>query len=325
MFPEALAAVRGPYLVPALAISLLTYLVTSHALTWHRLRHFPGPALASVSYLWMLRICRSAKQAAKYEGINDKYGSHVVRIGPNDLITDDPELVRRMNGARSLYGRSSWYRPLRMDPYGDGLFTLTDAAEHDKLKGKLSFGYGGKENPSLERDVDEQIAKFVDYIRRKFISDKDHTETRPLDFAKAIQYFTMDAITKVAYGREFGYLATDSDVFNAIQIAEESIPFLVVLSELPFLGRIFTTPFVLKLIGPKKTDTKGLGRMLSQVDPSPPSPFQTPRSTPTHRVSNRSSTNTCLHVESPRKSWPSGSARTRRTGATCWARLCATV
>ncbi|KAL2022400.1 hypothetical protein VTK56DRAFT_5467 [Thermocarpiscus australiensis] len=259
MLPEALAALRGPYLVPALALTLLAYLATSYATAWYRLRAFPGPRLASLSYFWMLRICRSGKQAARYEHINQRYG-RVARIGPNDLITDDPGLVRRMGGARSAYRRSSWYTAVRMDPYDEGLFSLTDTAAHDRLKAKLSFGYGGKENPALERDVDEQLAGLVAHIRRKYVSDEERT--RPFDLALAAQYFTMDAITKIAYGKEFGFLAADADVFHAIEGAEEGIPFLVVLAEMPFLGRLFTKPWVLKLLGPKKTDAKGLGRML---------------------------------------------------------------
>jgi hypothetical protein len=90
--------------------------------------------------------------------------------------------------------------------------------------------------------------------------------------ATAAQYFTMDAITKIAYGKEFGFLEGDRDVFNAIQGAEEGIPFLVMLAEMPFMGWLFTRPWVLKLVGPKKTDEHGLGRMLGCVPPSASAP-----------------------------------------------------
>jgi hypothetical protein len=260
MLPEALASLRGPYLAPAFAVSILVYLVASYAASWYRLRKFPGARLASFSYLWMLRIARSGKQAASYEHINNKYG-HVARIGPNDLLTDDPDLIRRMNGGRSTYRRSNWYTALRLDPHEEGLFSLIDNAEHDQLRAKLSFGYGGKENPHLERDIDEQLAAFVVHIRQKYISDRG-SGTKPFDFALATQYFTMDAITKVAYGKEFGFLATDSDVFHAIKTTEESLPYLVLNAEMPFLGWLFTRPWILKHFGPKKTDAKGLGRLL---------------------------------------------------------------
>jgi len=57
-------------------------------------------------------------------------------------------------------------------------------------------------------------------------------------------------------------LETDSEVYHAIENAEKGIPFMVLLAEMPFLGRLFTRPWVLRLVGPKKTDEKGLGKML---------------------------------------------------------------
>ncbi|KAK4118520.1 cytochrome P450 [Parathielavia appendiculata] len=257
MLSFLLSYLHSSYLLPFIPLS---FIAASYLAAWCRLRHFPGPLLASFSYFWMLRICRSGVQAASYEHLHDTYGSHVVRIGPNDLITDDPSLIRRMSAARSTYRRSSWYTSLRMNPYDEGLFSLTDTAAHDRLKAKLAFGYGGRENQGLERDVDGMIEKLVGLIRGRYLSDE--RGTRGFDLATAAQYFTMDVITKVAYGKEFGYLERDEDVFHAIQGAEEGIPFLVVLAELPFLGWLFTRPWVLKLVGPKKTDEKGLGRML---------------------------------------------------------------
>lgn len=259
MLAEALASLRGPYLAPALALSLVAYLIASYAVSWYRLRKFTGPRLASFSYLWMLRVCRAGTQAASYEHTNDKYG-HVARIGPNDLITDDPDLIRWMNGARSTYRRSNWYSAMRMDPHDDTLFSVIDNAKHDQLRAKLSFGYGGKENPHLERDIDEQLAGFVAHIRR-YISDRGSV-TRPYDLAVATQYFTMDAITKIAYGKEFGYLETNSDVFHVIRTIEETLPYAVMNAEMPFLGWVFSRPWVVKLLAPKKTDPSGLGRML---------------------------------------------------------------
>jgi hypothetical protein len=84
-----------------------------------------------------------------------------------------------------------------------------------------------------------------------------------VDFARVVQFFTLDAITKIAYGEAFGFLATDSDVYSAIGGAEEGIPFLVLMAEMPLLGRIFTQPWLVKLLGPKKTDVGGMGKMLA--------------------------------------------------------------
>ncbi|KAH6843234.1 cytochrome P450 [Chaetomium sp. MPI-CAGE-AT-0009] len=252
-----------PPTIPLLLLFATTAIIAWYAHSYHQLRAFPGPRLASLSYLWMLRTWRAGAQAARYGPLNARYGgARAVRIGPRDLLTDDPALVRRMSAARSPYRRSNWYGAIRMDPYDIGLFSLTDNAAHDRLKAKLAFGYGGRENPGLERDVDVVLEGFVALLARKYVS-REGGETKRVDFAKVVQFFTMDAITRIAYGEEFGYLETDSDLFGAIAGAEEGIPLLVLAAEMPFIGWIFAQPWVVKLLGPKKTDAGGMGKMLA--------------------------------------------------------------
>jgi len=114
----------------------------------------------------------------------------------------------------------------------------------------------------------------VDMIRRKYLSSdggpgQGPAAFRPLDFARAAQFFTLDAVTKIAYGEEFGYLATDSDVHGYMEATEEQMSTVVLLAEIPYLGRILEMPWVMRMIGPKKTDHRGMGKMLAQVTPQP--------------------------------------------------------
>lgn len=204
--------------LPVVAVGLLAHFLVSTFLVYRRLRHFPGPLVAAFSYLYMFRLWMSKRQAASYKDLNRTYESPLVRIGPNDLITDDLEIIRKMNSARSRYGRSSWYTPSKMNPYDDSLFNILDPREHDKMKAKMSFGYGGKENPELEAGIDEQLGGLVDLIRSKYISAG--AAVRPFDLARTAQFFTLDAITRVAYGKAFGYLATEQDVFGYIAATE---------------------------------------------------------------------------------------------------------
>ncbi|KAI1107092.1 cytochrome P450 [Jackrogersella minutella] len=249
-----------PFLIPVVAGVLFLSFVYSRALAWYRLRHIDGPWLASFSYLYMSSITYKGQQSASYRALNKKYGS-LVRIGPNDLLTDDPEIIRRMNGARSKYKRSSWYNAMRMDPYLPSLFSTMDTDEHDKLKAQLAFGYGGKENPTVEEDIDGQLVGLVELIRRKYLSTD--SQLRPMDFAHRIQFFTLDAITKIAYGRAFGYLSSDSDVYGYIRSSEVQVPVLVGLADIPWLCRLAFSEPALYLIGPKTTDTKGAGKMMA--------------------------------------------------------------
>ncbi|KUI53203.1 Pisatin demethylase [Cytospora mali] len=208
----------------------------------------------------MIRVWYSGRQSAGYKGLNTKYNSSLVRIGPNDLITDDPNIIKRMSGARSNYGRSSWYTSMKLNPYDDSLFNMLDVKEHDKLKAKLSFGYSARENPGLEQGIDEQIHQLVHLIRRSYISGGGMW--RPMDFARVSLLFTLDALTQVAYGKAFGYLTTETDIYGYMEAMEDLGPWLVVSGEVPWIGKITFSKMMLSIIGPKPNDKKGMGKLL---------------------------------------------------------------
>lgn len=64
----------------------------------------------------------------------------LARIGPNDLLNDDPALMRRMLGVRSEYRRSDWYNGMRFNPSRDNVLSCRDEDEHTKLRSKMAAG-----------------------------------------------------------------------------------------------------------------------------------------------------------------------------------------
>ena len=265
MISELTEAVKGLGLWTTVGIVLGSYVLYTYVAAWWRLRHFPGPFLGKFSSLFMMKVWWSRAHAAGYVNINRKYGSTLVRIGPNDLMTDDPDMIKHMNGARSSYVRSSWYSSVKLDPYGEALFEELDNKAHDKLKGKLAHGYGGREVPTLEKDIDDQIMGLVKLLRNKYVSTVE--KTVKCDFAAMTQYFTLDAITKIAYGKEFGYLAEEKDMYGFMKGVRDTLPTLILTAELPWwVGRIFWNPLVIGLIGPKRTDKAGIGAMLGVAE-----------------------------------------------------------
>ncbi|KAJ1323964.1 benzoate 4-monooxygenase [Microdochium nivale] len=255
--PTILIAILGALTIAAT--------IWSYLRTWRRLRHIPGPPLAPFTYLWLLRkVTLSGKQATAINAVSEQYGP-LARIGPNDVLTSDPEVIRRMNAARSMYVRSDWYRALSLDPYHDSLSSIRDTKEHDRMKAKLSFGYGGKENPDIEMGVDMQLGALTRLIREKYISTP-RSDVRPMDFATKIQYFTLDALTQVAYGKAFGFLETDSDVHDYIQSTTGMLPSLHAGADVPWLGNVVFSPRLASLMGPKETDAKGFGKMINAAN-----------------------------------------------------------
>lgn len=167
--------------LPRLALAglglLVSYFTLSTIYSWYRLRHIPGPPFASLSYFWQFRAGLSGRRAEIYRHVNKKYGS-LARIGPNELLTNDPKLIMHMSAARATFTRSTWYAAFKFHPYIDNVANITDTAAHDRLRAQLAPGYSGKHNPSLEGDVDEQLASLVALIRRRYISKGD--QYRPL-------------------------------------------------------------------------------------------------------------------------------------------------
>jgi hypothetical protein len=141
-------------------LSLVLALWLAAALySYRRLRHFSGPWLASVSKLWMMRSTYGGRMHLDVADVCKKYGTawdlflslglsltsspgHLARIGPNDLVTDDPEIIRKINAVRSPYTRSDWYNATAFSHRISHVFCERDEQRHLDLRNKLIPGVG---------------------------------------------------------------------------------------------------------------------------------------------------------------------------------------
>ncbi|RYC59556.1 hypothetical protein CHU98_g6655 [Xylaria longipes] len=238
---------------------VLLYIIGSYVYAWSRLRHIKGPVLGSFSYAFILRTELAFRQGDSWANVIKKYGDPV-RIGPNDLLTGDANVIRRINGVRSTYTRSDFYETPLMDPDHPNLFALIDTKAHDELKAKMSHGYGGREVPQLERDIDEQVQTLVDLLRSKYAQ-----KGKLADFTWLSLYFALDAITSIAYGKSFGYLQQEKDIYGHIVGAKAFIKVATITSEIPWMGRLLRSKTVMNLLGPKATDKRGVGVLFGSL------------------------------------------------------------
>jgi hypothetical protein len=111
----------------------------------------------------------------------------------------------------------------------------------------------------MEGTVDKQIARLVGLIERKYLSsDKEY---RPMDLGQKGQFFTLDVISDLAFGKAFGYLEQDDDVFDYIRIAERYIPAMLLMANIPWLARLTHTRLFRNLL-PKESDKLGFGAFI---------------------------------------------------------------
>ncbi len=257
----------GTWMLATGVAAILIYVVSS-VLAWRRLRQFKGPFSGSFSYLWIIRASFSGQMAQRFAEAETRFGSgpsSTVRIGPNELLTSDPDVIRRTSAARSKYTRSGWYKMSTIDPYDDAMLSTLDTATHDRIKAQTAPGYAGKDNPGLEGEIDFVLAQMVDKIRSKYATAKsgDGKAMQPLlDFASMVQYFTLDSISKVAFGEEFGLVREERDIHGHIQIINDVAPAMVVVAAVPYLRAIMGSNLMLKLAGPKPEDKRGIGKLM---------------------------------------------------------------
>ncbi|KAK1623376.1 cytochrome P450 [Colletotrichum phormii] len=180
---------------------------------------------------------------------------------------------RRMSAAKSMYGRSSWYKATRLDPYHDMMGSVLDKSVHHALKTKLQPGYLGKDIAGLDASIDSGIADLVSLIRKSYAT-KHHpqgpgdadtprlSEQTPVDFGRLAHYYAMDARSRMSFGQPLGLLRKDSDVFGLVAMSNLAIDVLQFFTDIPPLQRIFTSDLSLRLLGPKPTDKNGFGKIV---------------------------------------------------------------
>ncbi|KAK3707533.1 hypothetical protein LTR37_012028 [Vermiconidia calcicola] len=250
-------------MVPAallLAIALVTLYVARSVRTFFALRHFGGHWSAGWSRIWLLRTQSSGEMNKRFTEINDKYGS-TARVGPLVLVTTDPDLFRRMNAVRSPFTRGPFYAALKLHPEHENIVSVRDERKHNELRTRMASGYAGKENPHLEQDIDEQLLKFFDLIDSKYVARPQEGCFRTVDISRVTSFFTLDVISKIAFGQPFGFLVNDEDPFGYLKNLEDFLPAIIVFGVYTELTKILKMP-LLKAALPKSTDKRGLGRVM---------------------------------------------------------------
>ncbi|KAK4671768.1 hypothetical protein QC764_608550 [Podospora pseudoanserina] len=237
---------------------LLCFVIATRVQSFVRTRHIPGPFWAGWTDLWMIRAQLSGRFCFLLQDANTRYGP-IAKIAPNWVVCGDAEELRRIWGVRSAWKRPFWYRAFRFDPYKDNAFSTTDDQVHEKLRAKLMPGYGGKDVDNLHELIDRQVAGLVSLLETKYLSSK--TEFKPVDLARKVQYFTLDVISALAFGKELGYLAADQDLFSYIQTTESTLPIMLTIGFMPWLLKLIQSPR-LKFLMPDIDRVVGIGTVV---------------------------------------------------------------
>ncbi|KAK2058143.1 cytochrome P450 [Colletotrichum caudatum] len=236
------------------AALFVSWYITSSFITWYKLRHVPGPFLGKFSHFWAIYHQAIGDMGPVHLSL-EKYNSPLVRTGPHYVVTSDPDVWKHVNGARSTYQRDPWWSAGRIDHDRPSLADTLDSASHDKKKAKLASGYGGRD-VDLEKIIDTQIAKLADVIRRK------HVTREKTDFADLSRFFTLDAITRLAYGKEFGWVEASEDLYGYNADINKAAALIAVIGDVTWLHPFMRWKFINSMLKPRPEAKGGVGRVV---------------------------------------------------------------
>ncbi|KAJ6781568.1 hypothetical protein PWT90_01563 [Aphanocladium album] len=244
-------------------IAAIAYFILRQLWAWNRLRHIPGPWSASWSLWWQLRGAMSGDFPQILKEATDEYGP-LVRIGPNQLVSSDPDVLRRISAVRGHFTKGGFYKAGRIVPGVDNVVSAVDEDKHKMMRAQMNSMYTmrGNEEYGFEAPMDRQIRGFISMLETKYSSTD--AVIRPVDMAEKTQFLALDIIGDISVGRPFGYLEKDQDLYNYNEINISSLPVMTFVSVLPGITDILHKwPFRLAL--PKEGDQVGFGRLMRFV------------------------------------------------------------
>ncbi|EME82347.1 uncharacterized protein MYCFIDRAFT_59503 [Pseudocercospora fijiensis CIRAD86] len=240
-------------LIPA-AVLFFSYYFIGAIISYRRLSQFKGPPLASFSRFWLFwKECAGQLPRSQVAAL-EQYGSPA-RIGHDLVVTDDADLIMRMNAPASKWTRSGWYDAMRMDPRRDSVFSARDEKLHAELKSKEAGAYNGRDIASLEPDMEARIGDLIELLRKH--------EGTSVDFASVARYFTLDVLSTLAFGRPFGFMAADEDLWEYNKTSRDFMLILGLTANHSPIRWLLSLDWVQALAAPKLTDKTGLGPALA--------------------------------------------------------------
>ena len=82
-----------------------------------------------------------------------------------------------------------------------------------------------------------------------------------MDLSRTTSFFTLDVISKIAFGETFGFLEHDDDPFGYLANLAQFLPAIIVFGVYTELTNILKAPLIKGAL-PKSTDKRGLGRVM---------------------------------------------------------------
>ncbi|PVI00852.1 cytochrome P450 [Periconia macrospinosa] len=209
----------------AVSFTLGIVAISIYARFFDPLRDIPGPFLARWSRLWLIYHSRKGDMHTTMINLHQKHGK-LVRTGPNEVSTADPESINPIYGARTRFRKSPWYSVSQGHRKFD-LFAERDEKIHGAQRRLVNSIYTVENMKKVEPSVNTVIALLLDKL--------SELGTEPTDMGMWARLFAFDVIGQVTFSKQFGYLENGYDEDDSFKYMHAAVRSAAWVGQIPWL------------------------------------------------------------------------------------------
>ncbi|GAB7358283.1 hypothetical protein MBLNU230_g2357t1 [Neophaeotheca triangularis] len=205
------------------------------------LRQYPGPFLASGSRAWKVISTYKGHTETDHINLHAHYGP-IVRIAPNELSLSSPQAAREILAAGKGFHKTDFYAVFP-PPENPDIFTETRESVHGVKKRYASNAYSMSSMQSLSPCFEE--------TQKALTAKLNAMATSPTQYCNLgdwLHYFAFDVLGEIAFSRNFGFLATGTDVENAIKTIDDMQWYDGLIGQIPEFDFLFRRNPLWKLV-----------------------------------------------------------------------------
>ncbi|CAH0051561.1 unnamed protein product [Clonostachys solani] len=202
------------------------------------LNKYPGPPLAAWTNWYRFYLVLTGRYHLKIKEFHEKYGP-VVRIGPNTLDLDYPELTKTIYSIDDSWLKTDFYHGNSIKVNGKivyTMFSIPSNEENQIMKRPIAKHYSPGAVLALEPLLDGVMGQLCDELDQRFV--KTPTGSKPCDLGSWIAYCIWDLIGAASFSKDFGFMAHGADFDGTIGIADKALDYFAAIGQMPFLDFI---------------------------------------------------------------------------------------
>ncbi|KAK6214188.1 hypothetical protein LQW54_004614 [Pestalotiopsis sp. IQ-011] len=184
--------------------------------------------------------------------LHKKYGP-VVRLGPNLLDLDYPELTKTIYNTQGNWKKTEVYHGSSAHVGGKivyNLFSETSEHVHSQQKRPIAKYYTATAVSALEPHMDQMLERLCQILAAKSVDDTD--KAKVLDLGSWLSYFAWDVVGDISFSQPLGYLDKGCDFDGTLAIADKATDYFSLVGCMPFLDYLLEkNPLVRPFISPR--------------------------------------------------------------------------